>query len=164
MPWTTEYGSTRVPLHTQLTNMNSINFDALAWHMRNPSSTPPTSQHIEIEISGIPPHLCSDATIHRLLDGIYDIQRITFLHSNITYWVLAHTSDILAIPSIAHLGVERATQNGDSLNIWPLWYNTRPADLVNFIYPRDIQKHRPNVEVTALRATRPLCNTGNHNF
>jgi hypothetical protein len=91
MPWTTEYGSTRVPLHTQLTNMDSINFDAFAWHMRNPSSTPPTSQHIEIEISGIPPHLCSNVTIHRLLDGIYDIQWITFMHSNITYWVLTHT-------------------------------------------------------------------------
>jgi hypothetical protein len=119
------------------TNMDSINFDALAWHMRNPSSTPPTSQHIEIEISRILPHLCSDVTIHHLLDGIYDIQRITFLHSNITYWVLIHTSDLLAIPSIAPLGVKRATQNGNYLNIWPLWYNTRPVDLVNFIYPRE---------------------------
>lgn len=123
IPWTTDYGSTKVPFHTQESNIETINFDAIAWHVRNPQTPPPPPQNVEIQILGIPPHLCSDPIIHDLLDQYCTIKKICFFHSDITYWVSAHTTDLLRIPSVAHIAVKKNSPHGTTLDIWPLWYN-----------------------------------------
>ena len=55
------------------------------------------------------------------------------MRARLTYFVSAYGSDML-VPSIAHVGVKRATPSGDMLNIWPLWYKTTTEDMHGFAY------------------------------
>jgi len=114
MPWTPEYGSTAVPLQTQL------NPDPINHRIANCSRVPPHNERLSIEISGIPPHLCCELTIHRLFSGICTIRDITLTPATLTYWVSAYGQEPL-VPSLAHIGVRKTTEHGDLLNIWQLW-------------------------------------------
>ncbi|CAD6238628.1 unnamed protein product [Miscanthus lutarioriparius] len=124
MPWTPEYGSTAVPLQTQL------NPDPINHHIANSSRVPPPNERLSIEISGIPPHL----TIHRLFSGICTIRDITLKPATLTCWVSAYGQEPL-VPSIAHIGVRKTTEHGDLLNIWPLWYETYTEEMLGRMTP-----------------------------
>lgn len=126
MPWTPDYGSITVPLHTQL-NSDPINHDILSR-----SRVLPHNRHLTIEITGMPIHICCDLAIRRLFSRICTIRDITFFTpATLTYWVSDCGPELL-VPSIAYVGVKKATQNGDFLNVWPLWYETTTSDMVGF--------------------------------
>lgn len=57
-PWTADYGSTNVPLHTQL---------PVTHRVRNHSAVQPWNEHLTIDVSGIPPHLCCESIVRHLL-------------------------------------------------------------------------------------------------
>jgi len=67
MPWTPDYGSTTVPLHTQVSS------DPINDHKLTGSTVLSPSERLSIEISGLPPHLCCELAIHHLLKGICTI-------------------------------------------------------------------------------------------
>ena len=71
IPWTKEYGSTMVPLRTQLSDLGTIDFDAITWNIQNQRQQIRSDEAISIDISGIPPHLCSNKTVKTLLSYRY---------------------------------------------------------------------------------------------
>lgn len=123
IPWTTDYGSITVPFHTQLPKH--------CFKHNQPTTTPP-SQHLTIEITGIPPHLCCEIIVRRLLTNICSIHEIVLTPANLTYTVFAYGPDT-KLPHIAHIGIKKRTNFGDMLAIWPLWYETTTADM--YPYP-----------------------------
>jgi hypothetical protein len=112
IPWTPYYNAIVVPRSTQNTNRRST----------NPGVVLPR-ENLTIQVSGIPPHLCCDLAIHRLLSGISTIHAISFEPWTLTYSVDVCGSRSL-IPAVAHIALSRATSRDNLLSIWPVWYET----------------------------------------
>jgi hypothetical protein len=130
MPWTPKYGSTTVPLHTQ------FNSDPINHNIATCSRMLPPNECLSIEISGMPPHLCCELTIHCLLRGICTIRDITLTPATLIYWVSALGSEPL-VPSVAQIGVTKTTEHGDFLNIWTLWYEIYTEEMLGGMTPSE---------------------------
>jgi hypothetical protein len=136
LPWTTEYGSITVPLHTQLPNIQIPQAQ---------EQIAPCNQHVAIEISGLPPHLCYQSTLHQLFSTICAVTHIKFIRADLTYSVVANTPPA-NIPDIAHIAIKKSTQAGDILNIWTLWYQVTTAEMYPFIEPSSLLTDDQDIE------------------
>ena len=123
IPWNPYYGAIIVPCRTQ-TNLNTTHNLS-----HNNSNTSFRREYLSIEISGIPPHLCCDLAVHRLLGGICTIHSISLEPSTLVYTVNVHGSDTL-VPNAAHIALATTTSHGDLLNIWPVWYDTYTREML----------------------------------
>lgn len=100
LPWTTEYGSVTVPLHTQVSNNQQPK-------IHDQQAT--RKQRLTIQISGIPPQLCCEATLHSLFNNICPITNISFNRFDLTYSVSANASPTI-VPDIAHIAIKKQDQ------------------------------------------------------
>jgi len=138
IPWTKEYGSIMVPLRTQLSDLGTIDFDAITWNIQNQRQQIRSDEAINIDISGIPPHLCSNKTVKTLLSEYCSIDRISIIRYDCSVQAYA-TSDI-TIPRNVHLGVKKQTTDGLFIKIWPIWFRTYPDfDAQEIAYQDEIQ-------------------------
>lgn len=84
VPWEPEYGSSKVPAYSQPTDLFNFDYNTIAKKARQPST------RVQIEISGIPPHLCTDNTVRTLLMNLCGVEHITFSQVINKYWVEAN--------------------------------------------------------------------------
>jgi hypothetical protein len=128
IPWNPYYNAIIVPIETQ-TNSNQIDnqraTDYTAQHR---------SEHLTIDICGIPPHLCSNSVVTRLFSEPYIIESISFSPATLGYTVKVYGPEVL-VPNVAHLALKKRTQRGDLLNIWPLWYETYTQEMLGRLSP-----------------------------
>lgn len=118
MPWNAEHGSTKVPACTQPTHLFDFIYNDVGRRGLNPSKP------VLIQVSGIPPHLCTDRTVETLLNKLCDIKDITFDHATCSYSIDARTCCLQAIPPVAHLGLKKKREGGQTfVYIWPVWYD-----------------------------------------
>lgn len=119
MPWSREYGSACIPAQSQFDN-----------HYARPDESAITSanEELTIEITGLPPHLCCGFIIERLLTSMCSVRTVTLVAANLTYFASIYGSES-AVPHIAHIGVKKRNVLGEFINIWPVWYETRTADM-----------------------------------
>jgi hypothetical protein len=68
IPWNPEYGSVAVLAYSQLSALSNFDHNTFARYSGNPL------RQIEIQISGIPPHLCSHTTINALLNKLATVR------------------------------------------------------------------------------------------
>lgn len=118
MPWNPEYGSFAVLAYPQLATLSNFDHSAFARRSHRPL------RHIQIQISGIPPQLCSNATVSTLLNRVAKVRQITLNPSNHRYLVHAETHCPDAIPPTANIGIRRMQEDKLLFNIWPIWYNS----------------------------------------
>lgn len=58
--------------------------------------------------------------------------------------MLGHASDPLAIPTVADIGVQKNTAAGPFINIWPIWYNTMPVDIIDHVRAQELTHPSPS--------------------
>ena len=124
VPWNPEHDSAATLAYTQLPALSNFDHNAYARNSGKPL------KHIKMEISGIPPHLCSNATINMLLAKLATVQQILLNPRAHTYTVYADTHCLDAIPPTANIGVKRMQEGKLLFHVWPIWYNA-----IDMIYP-----------------------------
>lgn len=134
IPWSPDYGSITVPLYNGLSNSHG-SLEELV--IAGPN------QDLTIEILGLPPHLCCESIVRHLLNRIYTVCDVVFIHGNLTYFVSAYGSEMV-VPDIAHIVVRKESGFGELVTIWPLWYETRTADM--YPYSGSLQSSIPTEE------------------
>lgn len=72
IPWHPEYGCIKVPAYTQITNPRDLDYDTISQNMPQPL------RQLQIDIEGIPAHLCHDTTVKTILKPRCIIDHITF--------------------------------------------------------------------------------------
>lgn len=92
-------------------------------HSQNSPPRSPSNIDQQIEITGIPAHLCNNITVNQLLGDSVQIDRTTFIHY--TCFVDGHTANLADIPYNVMLGVKKNTQQGQLVTVWPIWYKFR---------------------------------------
>ncbi|KAG0524949.1 hypothetical protein BDA96_06G013100 [Sorghum bicolor] len=149
VPWNPEYGSTATLAYTQLPALSNFDHNAYARNSGRPL------KQIHIQIAGIPPHLCSNATINTLLAKLAIVRHILLNPKNHTYIIHADTHCFDAIPPTANLGIKRMQEGKLLFHIWPIWYNTvdiTPPDALSSNHARQRQQNIPDDEAhSALR-------------
>jgi hypothetical protein len=128
IPWTPNYGSTAVPLQTLL-NSQPIN-----QHLHSYPPLLARSEHLTINIYGIPPHLCCEPTIYQLFDKIATIRAIRFIPATLSYEITAY-GQLHLVPDVAHIGLRRPADHRDLVNIWPLIYETYTDEMLGRLTP-----------------------------
>lgn len=128
MPWNPEHGSTAIPLRTLLTS------HPLNLHLARDSHITEPYEHLTIQISGIPPHLCCNSVVYSLFNTICTIHAINFIPARIEYELSAH-GQLTLIPKIAHLGIRNLTGQNDLVSIWQLSYQTFTDEMLGRLTP-----------------------------
>lgn len=129
VPWNSEYGSQPTLAYTQLTALSNFDHNAYAQSSGHPH------KHVQIQISGIPPHLCSNATVSTLLHSLATVHQIIFNATNHTYHVSATTYCPHEIPPTAALAIKRMLDGRLLFHVWPIGYNSvdiTPLDALSF--------------------------------
>ncbi|XP_021314347.1 uncharacterized protein LOC110434519 isoform X2 [Sorghum bicolor] len=145
IPWNPEYGSVATLAYTYLPTLSSFDHNTSAR-----TSGKPLKQ-IQIQIYGIPPHLCSRTTIDALLGKLATIHQITLNTTKHTYFVSAETHCLDAIPPTANIGIKRMLHGKLLLNIWPIWYEIMDITLPTLGFTEQYYNLQPDDEATSAR-------------
>jgi hypothetical protein len=116
IPWNPEYGSIATLAYQHLTGLSNFDHNTYARNLGKPP------RHIQIQISGIPPHLCTHTTVNTLLDKLAIVQEIILNPTNHRYIVFAKTHCLDVIPPTAAIGIKRMLDGKLLFNIWPILY------------------------------------------
>lgn len=125
MPWNREYGSSVVPLESQLRDLESVNLESIAWQLQNGGRSLSDSEDVVVEIWGIPAHLCIERTVHDLLGDFCDIIHVSFVR--FMGFAVVRISNPGGIRSHANIGIKKNVGGQFVVNVWPVWYKIAPV-------------------------------------
>jgi hypothetical protein len=137
-PWYPEYGCIKIPAWTQPPPSYEPEYSNIVHTMPKPL------RRLQINIKGLPAHLCTDNTVIALLKNRCIINSIQFDITDYTYSVCAHAHTITMIPDMAHLGLRKTEHNRTMLHIWPIYMD--PMDLTDeddLIIQKEEERQRP---------------------
>lgn len=123
-----DYGSTAIPLKSILTS------HPLNTHLGRPSAIHEPHERLIIEVSGMPPHLCSNEIIYQLFRDICLIRQIKHKPATLEYELVAH-GQLSAVPDVAHLGLRGTGDQREIIKIWPLTYTTFTEEMLGRMTP-----------------------------
>jgi hypothetical protein len=90
-------------------------------------------QFQQIYIAGIPTHLCHNSTVKAILKPRCIVDHITFNPIDNKYHIDAHAHSPNAIPSVAHLAVNKFDNGQSLLHMWPLFLETEDVTSENYL-------------------------------
>jgi hypothetical protein len=157
IPWHPEYGCTKIPAYTQIINPRDIDYNRISRNMPQPL------KELQIDIAGIPAHLCHDSTVKTILKPRCIVDHITFNPIDNKYHIDARAHSPNAIPSVAHLAVNKFYNGQSLLHMWPLFLETEDVTSENYLNMQfQLEEQNRDIGTCTLNIFSYLCKKPTH--